>query len=116
AERDVLAQRQVEHDRVLEYEADLRVQALLLVLLDGPAVVFHRARGRLEQSGQEIQQLRLAGGRRADHGGSRAGLRLDRDVAEDVLAAERQRDVPQGEVASQVVGDGARVRLLRRVE
>ncbi len=63
AEGDVLAQRQVEQHAVLEDEPDLMVEALLVVLLDGAAVVLDDARGGHREAGQQVQQLRLARGR-----------------------------------------------------
>ena len=48
AERDVLAQREIEHDRVLKDEADLKMQRLLVVFIDAFAVEFDAARSGLQ--------------------------------------------------------------------
>src|SRR5262249_31364926 len=67
AERYVFAQRQIEHDRILENESDLQMQRLLFVLLNVSAIKLHGAGCRLEQSREEIQQLRLSCCSRTDH-------------------------------------------------
>ena len=68
AERDILAQRKIEHDAVLEDEADLLVQTFLSyssISLPSYSIVPEVGASK---AGQKIQKLRLPCRRRADDG------------------------------------------------
>ena len=99
AEGDVFPQRQIEHNAVLKYEADLPVQGLFVVGVDRLSVVGDGARRGLQQSDQQVKKLRLARGRGTDDGGPGSGLGGERDILQDQLLAERQRDIVHGDIA-----------------
>ncbi len=95
AEGDVLAQAQIEHDAVLENEADLIGQTLLVVAGERLTVVEHLALRRVDEPGQRVEELCLAGGRRADDRNFAAGRDRKRHVLERGLFGEAQRQVPR---------------------
>ena len=100
-ERQVLADRQVGKQQiVLEQDAD--APALGRQLVDRNAVepdLARRLEHRLERAAQVAEQARFAAAARAHHRGHGAGSHLEVEPAQQVVAADPQRDLDQAQAA-----------------
>ncbi len=79
---DVLRDRRAEQERVVVDNRDLRAQLVRIERADVGAVDEDGSGGRVVQARDELHERRLARAGRADEGDRRAGLDVERDVAQ----------------------------------
>ena len=111
AVRNVLGDRGVEDERLLEDDGDLVAQRAQCQVANVDAVDRHRpVRGVIEAK-QQLRERRLAGTAAADHGDDIAGADLERDGAENVAVRfgvpetdVMERDTPGGALDVSCVG------------
>ena len=102
AEGNVLPKRHIEQDAVLKYEADLPVQCFLVVGLQ--RLRRRKLRSRMSGCSSPIRTYSicvLPGRGGTDNGRRAAGLRRKRNVFEDFLVPERERNAGHRHVAAQ---------------
>src|ERR1700685_4627274 len=99
AEGDVLPKRHVKQDAVLKHKAYLTVKRFFVIGVKRLAIIRYGSSGRLQQTDEHVQQLRLPRSRGTYDSGFRTALSRERNVLEGLLVAEGERNVIDSEAA-----------------